>query len=185
MSAHVATRPTFLPGRRTTDTDNSTAPMSLRMRWADADSIANEDMRRSSAAPHSELVLASASKELLEFASTQSGSLRDHIGRISLGSTITLNPRVRDEIDAWIDSTAFTSSIDEIRRDLHFGTLKRLGWLVVPELLATIAAGHARWQCAELLSEITGEDPVDDGDLGDSDRIGKAWTEWGRSKSLL
>ena len=182
MSEHVATRPAFVPGWRP---DTSTEPMSSRTRWADANQIAIEDVLPTAPAPYLQLVYSAARKELSESASTQSGLMHDYIGGVSLGSTITPNSRVRDEIGAWIDSTAFTSSINEIRRNPHFEMLKRLGWLVVPELLAIITAGHARWQCAELLSEITGEDPVDDADLGDSDRIGKAWSEWGRTKSLL
>jgi hypothetical protein len=92
---------------------------------------------------------------------------------------------LRDIVEKWISATAFSSSLDENRRDPNFTVLKRLGWAAVPELLRCIANGIARLQCAELLSEITRADPISDADLGNARRIGNAWINWGRLRGLL
>jgi hypothetical protein len=92
--------------------------------------------------------------------------------------------RVRDVLEKWLDATTLSSSLDEIRRDPNVAVLKRFGWAAVPELLAKISAGRSRVQCAELLTEITGDDPVTDADLGNAKKIGEAWMRWGRSRGL-
>jgi hypothetical protein len=92
---------------------------------------------------------------------------------------------VLDIIAKWIEATAFSSSLDETRRDPNYSALKQLGWAAVPGLLTRMSSGTARLQCAELLAEITGADPISDADLGNARRIGEAWINWGRLKGLI
>lgn len=92
---------------------------------------------------------------------------------------------LRNVVEKWISATAFSSSLDESRRDPNFAVLKRLGWAAVPELLRCISNGVARLQCAELLSDITRADPISESDLGNARRVGDAWINWGRLRGLL
>lgn len=88
-------------------------------------------------------------------------------------------------IDAWLSETSTMSSIEDIRRNANYQLLRRIGWPVAAVLLRWVQNGVARLQCAELLTEITGEDPVDPVDYGNARRIGTAWLKWGLSKGFL
>ena len=100
-------------------------------------------------------------------------------------TSVSPQSKISAAVDAWLDSTYLMSSLDDIRRDPYHQLLRRVGWPAVPPLLARIREGQARIQCAELLTEITGDDPVVPADFGRADRVGDAWLAWGRLRGFL
>jgi len=188
VNACVGTLPEFMSADDASG--SSTRPPRLRPTLRDARLVTSSDEFRT--------VAASALIELLDdrfddaLVATVDVLVRGAAANV-VTDTILLNTtrslsainHVRNVIAKWIDATAFSSSLDESRKDPNFATLKRLSWAAVPGLLECMATGTARLQCAELLAEITSSDPTTDADLGNARQIGDAWIHWGRSRGLL
>ncbi len=81
---------------------------------------------------------------------------------------------------AWKQDTELHSSPAVIASHAAYRGIVALGAKALPHILRDLARTHAPWFWA--LREITGEDPVPDGDRGDVERMTAAWVAWGRSQ---
>lgn len=79
--------------------------------------------------------------------------------------------------DHWKRDTRVVSSMTAMFRHEAYREIIRMGWVVVPHLLAELEQPDPdHWGAA--LTEITGEQPVSEEDAGQPDRIAKAWLAW-------
>jgi hypothetical protein len=85
--------------------------------------------------------------------------------------------------DEWSRETANVSSISALTSHRSYQEIVRLGWEVVPLLLADLQTNRRFWFPA--LHEITQIRPFDPSDAGNSKRMTDAWIKWGQRKQLI
>src|SRR5947209_7076908 len=89
-----------------------------------------------------------------------------------------LRRRFEELADEWQEAVAYLS--DSTLREAHpaYRAIVALGAPVVPLLLADLERTHRHWFAA--LSELTGANPVPQGEAGRIRRMAEAWVRWGR-----
>jgi hypothetical protein len=188
MSVAVDTRPSFTVPSPPMSHGTSTAPPALPRRLLDAWLVTESDILQTAIShaisSRANIVVVDTEDLVMDLNSALTNIIYVDSARSGLSGGADEASSVGDVIERWINATKFSSSLDESRRDPRFTSLKQLGWAAVPALLARVSEGRARLQCAELLAEITGDDPVTDADLGNAKKIGEAWMRWARSRSL-
>lgn len=95
----------------------------------------------------------------------------------------TLKDRFFRLAEQWNEETGHFSSTKEITSNPNYQEIIRLGWDVVPYLLRDLQQNKRFWFPA--LYEITKIRPFDLCDAGNSRRMVKAWTAWGKRKGLI
>lgn len=78
----------------------------------------------------------------------------------------------------WREEVKFTSSIDEMISHPCYQAIITIGIPAIPFLLKELQERPDHWFAA--LEAITGDDPVDPGDLGDIRKMTEAWLRWGQ-----
>jgi hypothetical protein len=83
----------------------------------------------------------------------------------------------------WERQTSHVSSVDVLISHPNYKAIIDLGWPIVPQLINELSTKHRFWFPA--LEKITGIRPFDLREAGNSRRMTKAWTDWGRKKRLI
>lgn len=91
--------------------------------------------------------------------------------------------RFRELAARWSAETGHISSIDNLVAHPSYQEIIRLGWDVVPYLLADLQKSKRFWFPA--LAAITTIRPFDPGDAGNNRRMTDAWLKWGKRKGLI
>ena len=73
--------------------------------------------------------------------------------------------------------------IDKIGHE-SYAQIISLGMEAVPHILADLQKGDDPAHWFEALRQITGADPIPEGDRGDLNEMAKAWIRWGRNRML-
>jgi hypothetical protein len=95
----------------------------------------------------------------------------------------TLKRRFDRLADEWRADTRFTSSLSKIYGHPAYQEIISLGRPVLPLILASLKRYPQQWFAA--LEAITGENPVEESDAGNVERMRAAWIEWGKQRDLL
>jgi hypothetical protein len=96
---------------------------------------------------------------------------------------VPVGQRFRELADKWSEETGHVSSINDRISNPEYREIVKLGWEVVPNLLADLERTHRFWFPA--LTEITGLRPFDQSDAGNLRRMTEAWIRWGKKKGLI
>lgn len=80
--------------------------------------------------------------------------------------------------DEWIRASEFLSSPNEIAMLWPYQRIIGLGKAAVPLILRELAKEPRPWFWA--LRAITGDDPVEECDRGNVNRMAEAWQSWGK-----
>jgi hypothetical protein len=83
----------------------------------------------------------------------------------------------------WEAEVRNVSSLTAMASHPKYRQIVGLGWEVVPLMLGDLQANRGFWFPA--LNEITGIQPFDPRDAGNSKRMIRAWIEWGKRKKLI
>lgn len=83
----------------------------------------------------------------------------------------------------WSSDVGNVSSVGVLTSHPTYQEIVRLGWDVVPFLLADLQQNRGFWFTA--LNEITGIRPFDPSDAGNSVRMTEAWIRWGKRKGII
>lgn len=83
----------------------------------------------------------------------------------------------------WSRETSNVSSVGVLTSHPKYREIVRLGWDVVPFLLADLQRSQGFWFTA--LNEITGIRPFDPSEGGNSRRMAEAWINWGKRKGII
>jgi hypothetical protein len=87
--------------------------------------------------------------------------------------------RFNDLASEWRRETSSMSSLNEMFDHPSYRAIIALGPDAVPHILTALKESSDFWFYA--LSEITGDDPVQEDDLGDIDLMTGAWLKWGKA----
>jgi len=83
----------------------------------------------------------------------------------------------------WVSEIGAVSSLSVMTSHHKYQEIERLGWDVVPLLLADLEQRRGFWFTA--LNKITGISPYDPRDAGNFARMTDAWITWGKRKGLI
>ncbi|SRR5260221_1887520 len=83
--------------------------------------------------------------------------------------------------DSWRREILSSSSMIEMVDDSNYQKIIALGEQVLPLIFEDMEREPDHWFFA--LREITGEDPVNDEDSGDLEKMTKSWLEWWKNKN--
>jgi hypothetical protein len=86
-----------------------------------------------------------------------------------------------DLVAAWTEDTQYLSSVQQIVAHPAYQRIIALGTAVLPLILRDLPHRQSLWFWA--LHQITGEDPVPEGQSGAAAVM--AWQAWGRAKGYL
>jgi hypothetical protein len=98
-------------------------------------------------------------------------------------ATTNLEARFRKLANEWSNEVSVVSSVGGLTSHPKYQEIIRLGWDVVPFLLSDLQRNRGFWFTA--LNEITGIRPFDLSDAGKSERMAKAWIQWGKRKGII
>jgi hypothetical protein len=82
--------------------------------------------------------------------------------------------------DEWSREVSNVSSLTAMTSHPKYRQIVDMGWEVVPLLLADLEQNRRFWLPA--LREITGIQPFDPRDAGNSKRMTESWIKWGRNR---
>jgi hypothetical protein len=94
-----------------------------------------------------------------------------------------LPDRFRRLADEWSKDVASVSSLSAMTRHPKYREIVALGWRIVPLMLKDLQQNHRFWFPA--LNEITGIQPFDNRDAGNSKRMIEAWIQWGKRRQMI
>jgi hypothetical protein len=94
-----------------------------------------------------------------------------------------LQARFRKLANEWSSEVSNISSVGSLTSHPKYQEIVRLGWEVVPYLLADLQQNRGFWFTA--LNEITGIRPFDPSDAGKKKRMTEAWVKWGKRKGII
>lgn len=110
-------------------------------------------------------------------------------GSIAETDVVLLDPKVSVEkrflqlADDWSENTRHMSSINDLVAYSSYQEIIKLGWDVVPFLLADLQQNKRFWFPA--LYAITKVRPFDPSDSGNGRRMADAWINWGKRKGFV
>jgi hypothetical protein len=96
---------------------------------------------------------------------------------------VDVKERFRKLADEWEKEVGNVSSLTAMARHQKYRQIVDLGWDVVPLMLDDLRRNRGFWFPA--LNEITGIQPFDLSDAGNSKRMIEAWVQWGKRKKLI
>ncbi len=108
-------------------------------------------------------------------------SMRDFFGAAAPAANVEV--RFHKLATEWLKAVGSVSSVEALTSHPKYREIVRLGWDVVPFLLADLQQGRGFWFTA--LNEITGIRPFDPSDAGKSKRMTEAWIIWGKRKGII
>jgi len=85
--------------------------------------------------------------------------------------------------EEWSKAIGNSSSLTAVARHPKYREIIDLGWKVLPFMLIDLQRNRRFWFPA--LHEITGIRPFDNRDAGNSERMIRAWVQWGKRKKLI
>ena len=100
-----------------------------------------------------------------------------------LTETKSLEVKFQSLAEQWRKDTAHLSSVTKQVMHPSYQRIIGLGPAILPILLREVAQQSGYWFWA--LNAIAGEDPVQPDDLGNVQRMSKAWLQWGKQRSLI
>ena len=111
----------------------------------------------------------------------ESSAVRQLAGAFTPAANVEV--RFHNLATEWLSEVGSVSSVDALTSHPKYRDIVRLGWDVVPFLLADLQQNRGFWFTA--LSEITGIRPFDPSDAGKSKRMTEAWINWGKRKGII
>jgi hypothetical protein len=96
---------------------------------------------------------------------------------------VPVEARFRELANEWSSEVSNVSSVGVLTSHPKYQEIVRLGWGVVPFLLADLQQDRGFWFTA--LNEITGIRPFDPSDAGKTKRMTEAWVNWGKRKGII
>lgn len=99
---------------------------------------------------------------------------------VAVDETEPLPDRFRRLADEWSQDIGNVSSLTAMASHPAYRTIIDIGWDVVPLLLTDLKRNNRFWLPA--LHEITGIQPFDPSDAGNTKRMVRAWIQWGENK---
>ena len=99
------------------------------------------------------------------------------------GPDTSIETRFHELADEWSKSTRHVSSVEDLTSHPSYRQIIRLGWDVVPLLLADLQQNRRFWFPA--LYAITNVRPFDPSDAGNGRRMTDAWIQWGKRKGFI
>jgi hypothetical protein len=98
-------------------------------------------------------------------------------------ASLTVEERFRRLSEQWSQDIRLTSSTTRAIANPKYQAIIKLGWTVVPLMLRDLQNGSGYWYPA--LNAITGIRPFDRRAAGNTNKMTKAWLDWGRKKNLV
>jgi hypothetical protein len=96
---------------------------------------------------------------------------------------IDVKQRFRRLANEWEKEIGNASSLTAMTKHPKYKQIVNLGWDAVPFMLSDLQQSRGFWFPA--LNEITGIQPFDLSDAGNSKRMIEAWVKWGKRKKLI
>jgi len=97
--------------------------------------------------------------------------------------TTDVEAKFRKLATEWLGEVGSVSSLEALTSHPKYREIIRLGWEVVPSLLADLQQNRGYWFTA--LNEITGIRPFDPSDAGKTKRMTEAWINWGKRRGII
>lgn len=111
-------------------------------------------------------------------------TVRDVVHALASGEappwSIADEQRFRFLADSWREETEHLSNVKKKSVHPMYQQIIGMGRAVLPLIFADLKETRADWFWA--LTAITGENPIEDGDAGNINRMTEAWLRWARAK---
>jgi hypothetical protein len=95
----------------------------------------------------------------------------------------TTEKAFRELVEKWRAGTAFISSLTRLAMHPAYQQIIGMGRAAIPLLLRELQSTPDHWFWA--LTAITGENPVNEKDAGNLQKMAETWIEWGRQRNYV